>query len=413
MRVTVPDHRKSEKGISLIEIAIALIVIGLIIIPLTELYRLQQLRIMKSANNDIVEKIAQSLNKFAQQNERLPFPANPTLNTGDVNNGTEMVIPTGTACTAVTGVKCIAGARDTAADADTVADSVLIGSVPFKALKLDDEEALDYYGMKITYSVSRYLTASGTFKNSYGVIQVLNQNGGNINDGTATSGNILYALVSAGPDRKGVYTPAGVLNPCTDVGLDQENCFTATMNSVFRGRQSVTPTGALQTALSQDLQIGTGALHYDDVVKFATSTANQIWSAQTTATGVENLIKTSTQRVGINTPASTVPGTLLQVNGNVKTKDMIIGSAAMVGSVCESGSANCFEMRNIVAPTTATGAAYCNANRPLKKITGAVTSNKIAQADCETTPKVTTSSTFPDCANGYKGIDSSGNPICM
>ncbi|PZP55505.1 MAG: hypothetical protein DI586_06700, partial [Micavibrio aeruginosavorus] len=61
------DNRQSEKGLSLLEIAIALIVVGLLVTPLLQMYNINKMERISRENNKGLENIAVALNKYDKQ----------------------------------------------------------------------------------------------------------------------------------------------------------------------------------------------------------------------------------------------------------------------------------------------------------------------------------------------------------
>ncbi len=289
------DTRQSEKGLSLLEIAIALIVVGLLVTPLLQMYNINKMERVSRENNKTLENIAIALNKYAQQNKKYPVPANPTLTAADASYGSSAAIAPSVACNGVItgqGVRCTIGATNNASPAN----EVLIGTVPFLELGLNDKDTFDIYGSKITYAVTRRLTNKTTFNDKEGAIGLVNQNGTPLDGGgdfnvldSSGKPHVLFALINHGANRSGAYQKDGSLAPCSGQ-LDTDNCNRdpsiangpSTIDGSFRGRQKYDPANApngLLPELSKSFALGTGTGFYDDTVTFRTTSRDEGWSS--------------------------------------------------------------------------------------------------------------------------------------
>lgn len=97
-----PPRSRFEAGFSLAELAIALVIIGLLLasafIPLSTQVELRSI----SDTQRSIDAIREALIGFAQTNGRLPCPASGSIATGGTNAGVEQV--TGNYCTSAVGV---------------------------------------------------------------------------------------------------------------------------------------------------------------------------------------------------------------------------------------------------------------------------------------------------------------------
>ena len=136
-------HHVSQKGFSLIELAVVLTVIGITMGSLMAMLGPYLESAKYDTTQERLEKIASALAVYAQNNYRLPCPANnnPTAGVDEPfgspkNSGINGLIDTN-ACSAAAYV---------AAD--------YIGIVPFRALGLSEENVKDGFGNFITYEVA-------------------------------------------------------------------------------------------------------------------------------------------------------------------------------------------------------------------------------------------------------------------
>jgi type II secretory pathway pseudopilin PulG len=149
-----------------------------------------------------------AIDRFAQQNNRLPLPARRDLGIEDIKYGHEV-----------------------AAGALPEAGTSTWGALPFQALGLAPSYGADCWGNKFTYVVTTALTtdtASGGYLDPAvnGAITLKSSTANSIN------GNTAYAAISDGEDELGGVKANGTTaNWCTNGGLNSINC-SATASTV-------------------------------------------------------------------------------------------------------------------------------------------------------------------------------------
>ena len=151
----------ARNGFSLIELAIALVVVGLLVVPLTRAYHLYTIRKATDDTYGAQGMVSSALSMFFAENGRYPCPASRTTATGAADHGREIcpgASPTAGSCS--NGL-CRATGRDV--DGDGAPETVLIGAVPYADLNISVSNALDGYKRRLTYAVSERLTSSTTF----------------------------------------------------------------------------------------------------------------------------------------------------------------------------------------------------------------------------------------------------------
>ncbi len=186
----------NNKGFSLIELSIALIVIGLMTGTAIELYRLQQKQRFLDNNANSFAILDRVMKDFYFENNRYPCPADLTKSTADDDYGEE---------------DC------------TSANPVLIGGVPFKNLKIPASVALDSWSHKITYAVTKAQTVAPlTAPGAITVLELDRLDSTIVN----TFPNIHLVFVSHGEDAFGAFSAEGVpVEPCAAVPTrESENC---------------------------------------------------------------------------------------------------------------------------------------------------------------------------------------------
>lgn len=299
------ENKVAQRGLSLIELALALMILGLIVGTALEAYRTYSkpkgLQMTKAHFYDVEAALIQ----FLTRNGRLPCPAIMTDNPLDATSGVEMSTCATDAtdggpstCTA-TGY-CRSPGRD--ANSAGGADVVLSGSVPYITLGISLEDSIDGWGRKIKYVVSSKLTRTTTYNASHGAITILNAN-----NSTALGGanSAQMVLLSAGEDGRGAYTIDGRLAaPCTGAGRDIQNC-DEPANATYYNKsiRSYVP----------------GADYYDDSVHttFKIVASSDRWAYGST---LIDIINKGGRRVGIGVPT---PENQVHVGGNIKASSSI------------------------------------------------------------------------------------------
>jgi prepilin-type N-terminal cleavage/methylation domain-containing protein len=208
--------RAMTRGFTLIEMAIVLVVVGLILsgglLAVTPV--LQGSRVTET--NAKLDRIEDALLLFGIQNGCLPCPATGSIATGVANYGTARhAAGYYTSGCATASNLCVATA----------------GVVPWLNLGLSEDDITDAWGNRISYQLSSGTTTtctastplasrnnnlqlSGGFaRNStlpscypYGTLAVNNAAGGAIVPGVAGQEGAAYVLVSHGPDGEGAWT---------------------------------------------------------------------------------------------------------------------------------------------------------------------------------------------------------------
>ena len=262
----VPKNSK-ESGFSLITIAIALAIIGLLMVPAIHLYNLQ-LKAERVARNDTSSSLASgALNRYFLLHGRYPIPSTPGNAQGTVAFGRSAVMP-GTGWPS-----CQNGATSDLVVCSTILNTlngnpVLIGVVPFAELNIPFSSVIDANKNLLTYAITQSLTTSATYSENGGEIVVMNSANNPIyNSGSRSH----FVVVGHGDDSLGAYGLNGLRNRgCSnDANSDDfENC-----NKDGRFRSNVIP-GSARIQIND----GNGTVHFDDYLKEMKSSVSGIWS---------------------------------------------------------------------------------------------------------------------------------------
>lgn len=311
--------KKFEKGFTLIEMSIALIVMGLILAPAITAYTLYEKdRKIRETETALVQANT-GISAFREAYGRLPCPAPFDAVPGDVDYGYED-------CSAT--APGIITANNGGATPD-----VYIGSLPFRTMNLQERQTTDGYDNRLTYAVSAALTDVATYSGGGGAIQINDENGNSIIDGSGVSGQAHFIILSHGQYGAGAYSYFGVLNQtCSDAPLhDRENC-DHTMPS---------PDATFVSAnLSRD---------YDDRVVYSALNDVTPWQYENGDTRNIHLRVADFVVLGKDDPSST-PGAgteALEVrdrgSGQSGDGDFFVENGSIfTDSICNEGGTNCF-----------------------------------------------------------------------
>ncbi|MDH5722460.1 MAG: prepilin-type N-terminal cleavage/methylation domain-containing protein, partial [Alphaproteobacteria bacterium] len=207
-------QRRCDDGYSLIELAIALVIIGLVIVPAITLYRVQVVQERIDRTEAAVNRTTNAIGGFRSVFGRYPCPAPLDAPRGDVRYGLED-------CTLGTFGSCVGGTCTTASNRIGIGE-ILIGALPFKTLNMQEFEAYDAYGSRLVYGVTYRLTNVGTFDMGAGGITILDKNGDQMTD---IEDSAHFTVISYGEDPVGAYSRMGEeSSDCAGTGLEIQNC---------------------------------------------------------------------------------------------------------------------------------------------------------------------------------------------
>lgn len=396
---------KSEKGFSLIEMAISLMVIGVLMVPAIHGYSLYLAEQQKEQTNFSLDAAASALSNFKTAYGRYPCPARGNAVRGDADYGREWreevtpaTVPPTYNCSLSASIDVVtsnspvlAGGLPPNTDAD-----VFIGVLPFRQLNLPHEVVHDGYNNRLTYAVTEALTKDEAFRNDRGGIEIVDTDGNQLIEGNPFSAH--FVLISHNADKAGAYTREGtVADACPGVtDPDNENCDRNDAIFVVGPEEAdfddkvfyITADNIKQWQLSNDdqqdihlvrdkeaLAIGAGVT--DDPTNFATAEISL------------NVIDDATVLVEDDSASGDL--------GLVRT-----------GQICESGGTDCF------SPSRISGT---NDNNPLTPSGESIYCEDPTQpylVGIANDTAICTDEVFFNCPPGefIEGFDSDGNLIC-
>lgn len=441
-------YKFDDNGFSLVTIAIAMLVVGLVMVPVLNQYT-KSLEINdKRAQNNAAIEIQETLTNFALTKGYLPAPANPTLAITNANYGIPITtLPSFAAgecadgSAAVNGVLCRRGERNIAGggtNGDHEFDHVYIGSLPSSILGISPEDSLDRYLNQYTYIVAAAMVDPVDFDNTRGNIRARsNQTGANA---FGTDRDIQFAVISHGMNGVGAYNSNG-LRPVVCPAADTTGiAFDSGSNSLVNGSMDAVAVESLNcdddaeiivmtdshetTAVPNNSihqEYGTidvpGSNYFDDRVKFSQTIFNHKWSP----TGDDLTVMTSggeTSRLAIGHSDNYNPSnSQIDVNGSVRAGDGIT-----TVRLCNDNQSSCVLVDDIVSDdVNSTTFLKCN-TRGLKDIihsNGTTGRWSKAEGVCEVRTRLADGSNIGSqdstgiiCANGSKGLNAAGELIC-
>jgi hypothetical protein len=195
----------NQSGFGLISFAIGITAMGLILTSYLEFTEFQKKAVKETSRDLQTQQIQASLDEFVKKHNRLPCPAALDNGPKDVNFGQE--VANCAAVTANTGTISYVTGRAGA--------PVLIGGLPVRALGLKDQDAVDAWGHRYRYAVTKeHATVLGRI-NSRGAITIADPQGRSV---SSDNDSAVYALVSNGVDDRGSYGLSGnVVKACPNI----------------------------------------------------------------------------------------------------------------------------------------------------------------------------------------------------
>ncbi len=312
---TVSFKSGSEKGFSLIEVCIALIVISLLTLPLIQMWNTYIQSRKMSDTKSVLNITNSALIKYVSKYGHYPIPENPNSAIGTAVAGQSATIPAAgwPACAGADATVCsTAGAYPAG-----TTRNVLIGTIPYAALGIPYRSAMDGYGRKLIYAVTEELTAataetvSTTYDEGHGSIEVLDDANASIYGDVALAFDRSHYFVgSHGEDGNGAYSfSGGRYAACGDAttGTDFENC---NGDGTFRNNYDA-------IAGVNIVNLGQGTGHFDDYSVTNNKSETGLWSI---IPNLANMKSMNDGNIAINVnacPTPCVPTAHVQVGGDI------------------------------------------------------------------------------------------------
>ncbi len=328
-----------EDGLSLIEMAIAILVVGLIVTPILQTYNTKIMQENLNESEAALVSVENAINQYLMSgNGHYPCPANLFSKEGDNDYGKSFENSSGDC--ALDDIKLCTDSdwkNDGVCKTDNDADkAVIIGGVPFSDIKIYQERSIDAWGNKIIYAVTFEQTDVATFGSNDGQIDVKSVDDPvKVNLGTADgipdviASAMDFFIFSTGATGVGGYSKDGVaLADCGDDGdgYESENC---DFDNIFF--YDANPDNKTANARSAVV----GSRFFDDLTRAQESVPVDTWFQHPNNHIYSNkFVLTSSRRVGIGT---TTPSTTIDVEGDLRVEGMV-----KTRKVCDHDG-NCFD----------------------------------------------------------------------
>lgn len=399
---------RSQAGYSLLQLAIALLALGVISAPFINLYTLQQKNKQINTSYENIEFATNAIQNYRKTYGVYPCPAPLNILRSDAAYGHPVDAPSdplscrSAAISAIPPGSCgPSGPQsvciETSVRAGLTNPRVVVGSLPFRLLQIEESRTVDGYGSRFVYAVTESMTDSTLFNEKNGAIAVRDDQDQTVVD---PDGSAAFIIVSPGPDKVGGYSIQGTqINPCVGAGKDVENC-----NIGFQTTAAASPNSIYISAYQSD---AAGATHYDDTVSYFSDLSEPLWRRVPNTDDIQDL---SERNIGVGFTASD-PSVQFDVSSKTSaiTSMRVFGTSGADGKIradqiCAPDGTNCFDPAIIADNnTTGLGMKCPNPGEYMQGIANGVpvcaSTNNLA-IQCPASSPILT------------GIDASGNPIC-
>ncbi len=220
MRPYQLKSQTKQSGFSLLEISIGMIIVGMLMVSGMSLYnghlKQQQYAITEARISDTRDNIS----AFSVVYGRYPCPASSTAVPGDLDYGFELsdCLTTGPAIGSCANGLCTYASN-------IGGQAVIVGSLPFKTLNIQEFDSYDTYQMRLRYAVTLDMTDEDSFDMAGGGIGIVDQANPSLSL-VSPNDRAHFVIISSGPNRIGAVTRTGnVASVCTlGSAGEQENC---------------------------------------------------------------------------------------------------------------------------------------------------------------------------------------------
>ena len=211
---------KNSDGFTMVEIAIVMIILGVLLSGLTSFFLSRIVEINNTETKQKLNAIDEALQVYLEINGRYPCVARNDVQPETANYGVEVGIGSCIGAPVIGTARAVTNNPNPA----MAGEQVRIGSVPTRTLNLPDQYATDAWGRRFTYAVTEVLASAGSYNRDLGGIDIVDSNNNTVIVPQFTGH---YTIVSHGESGEGA-VPAfgGARLGCgaPALGLDMENC---------------------------------------------------------------------------------------------------------------------------------------------------------------------------------------------
>ncbi len=419
---TIKSLKNDEQGMTLIDIAIALTVIGLLAAGALSAYNTYRAATLNADANVKSEIVQNALKLYYFANGFYPCPADPSLPITDLQYGVAQTAADNPA----TVIRCLGAiASATTATMQTSENDgaggtietnyvdqpqSYAGMVPFKTLNLEEDAVYDIYNKKLTYVVS----ASKVFQSTYDLRgSIIVRGYEQITDATTnelvcTDNVIPYAPLDPAPNDKpahflivahgengvGAYNRSGVINQ-------------ACGNNINDGSENINCNHNADNIYWNDVcsaSRSVNGIQYDDKILYMASTPSQMWTDPLSTAGPDGFAYSETSFIGIKTEN---PDQAVHVIGDITAQN----GEARANVLCDITGEKCASLETILGETT-----LCTED-DLSSVMSGFGSADFKTGDdnaaiCDLRIEVDDSVCNEALKEAVIGFDFSGNPIC-
>jgi prepilin-type N-terminal cleavage/methylation domain-containing protein len=306
--------KKTNKAFTLIELSVVLVVVSFMLAGALSIVQATTKIYKEKESKKKMQLIQFAIRAYFTRNNKLPFPADPTLKISDPGFGVEI-----DQSISQSNLKTYSFTNQGDSSTSNPKGYIIFGSIPVLSLGLKSEDAFDMYGNKITYVVHSSIASQANLiynefydykKNSYQKINtnpclrtnlcpkinsyavqttnstqtikylfpynlkitVDNRSNNGLQDVVASVNNVAYAIISHGENGKCAWNKSGGLNELP-TSNEKYNCF-----SYWSSGASTTPIASstnykyyenlLSTLSDQPITLfnGTKTTSFDDIL---------------------------------------------------------------------------------------------------------------------------------------------------
>jgi prepilin-type N-terminal cleavage/methylation domain-containing protein len=360
-------HR--QKGFTLVEISISIIVIGLLIAPLFRLYDTYLVEKSIRETQMALQSVVSEMEAYRDIQGSYPCPAPMTAARTSATNGAAMNADDCSAAYFASIPQVVGECLDGICLKSSVrvgASDIIVGTVPFRNLQMTEKDVLDGYGNRLLYAVTQSLTDITTFNSEEGGVSIIDTAGNEL----VPNNDTMFLLLSYGSSRDGAYNKNGLQGQaCPTSGPETDNCIADFASSTI-------PVDAVFTYAP--VTNAGGANDFDHQMHFYSTGEEKLWRRYSgEEQHAQDMAPDNQIGIGTDTPSATLDIYTEQV-GLQNVASVIVNSGELIApELCDETGTYCFEPKLLAgdvdgtAPVANQGGMTCPDGEYLVGIDGA------------------------------------------